>query len=173
MLSGWIVETEAYLGQVDAAAHSYQLRRTPRVSSMYKPSGTIYIYQMHTHNMLNIVTKEAENPQAILIRAVEPDQGIELMESNRLKNGIELTNGPGKLTKAFGITKAYDGGSIFVPPLYVDFSVKREPKSIEATKRVGIPNKGEWTDKLLRYFVANNAYVSSMKKSSVAHSWRM
>lgn len=173
IVSGWIVETEAYLGKEDAAAHSFQLKRTPRLASMYKPSGTIYVYQMHTHNMLNIVTKEENNPQAILIRAVEPDQGIEQMEAYRQKKGIDLTNGPGKLTKAFAVTKSYDGDTIFTPPLYVDFSSKKEPLKIEESKRVGIPNKGEWTHKLLRYSVANNAYVSRMKKSAVAQSWRM
>ena len=71
-VSGFIVETEAYLGEIDAAAHSYQMKKTPRLASMYKEAGTIYVYQMHTQHLLNLVVQEPEIPQAILIRAVEP-----------------------------------------------------------------------------------------------------
>jgi DNA-3-methyladenine glycosylase len=74
--SGYIVETEAYVGVEDMACHTYEGKRTPKVESMYQTGGTIYIYTMHTHTMLNIVTKEKGDPQAVLIRAVEPADGI-------------------------------------------------------------------------------------------------
>lgn len=163
--SGWIVETEAYVGEFDQAAHSFGLRKTPRLKAMYQPAGTIYIYHMHTHTMLNIVAKEAGNPQGILIRAVEPFSGIDLMEERRNMGGINLTNGPGKLTKAMGITKEDYGTSIGDAPLYLSTEQRRTPKQIIATPRIGIPNKGEWTDKPLRFIVAGNPYVSRKKGS--------
>ncbi|HWJ77788.1 MAG TPA: DNA-3-methyladenine glycosylase, partial [Niallia sp.] len=110
--SGYIVETEAYLGIEDMACHSYAGRRTPRLESMYKLGGTIYIYTMHTHQMLNIVTKKAGDPQAVLIRAIEPIDGLEWMERNRKTTGLTVCNGPGKLTKAMEITKILDGDVI-------------------------------------------------------------
>lgn len=163
--SGWIVETEAYVGEFDQAAHSFGLRKTPRLKAMYQPAGTIYIYHMHTHTMLNIVAKEAGNPQGILIRAVEPFSGIDLMEERRNMGGINLTNGPGKLTKAMGITKEDYGTSIGDAPLYLSTEQRRTPKQIIATPRIGIPNKGEWTDKPLRFIVTGNPYVSRKKGS--------
>lgn len=161
--SGWIVETEAYLGEIDAAAHSYGFKKTPRLASMYKEAGTIYIYSMHTHQMLNLVVQEAGIPQAILIRAIEPYTGIELMEERRGKYGITLTDGPGKLTKALAIDKSDDGASINEPPLYLSKTHRRIPKEIGVSARIGIPNKGEWTDALLRYTVIGNPYVSRIK----------
>jgi len=110
--SGYIVETEAYLGIEDMACHSYAGRRTPRLESMYKLGGTIYIYTMHTHQMLNIVTKKAGDPQAVLIRAIEPIDGLEWMERNRKTTGLTVCNGPGKLTKTMEITKILDGDVI-------------------------------------------------------------
>src|SRR5699024_9971839 len=87
LTSGFIVETEAYLGEIDMAAHSYEKRRTPRLASMYKSAGTIYVYQMHTQSLMNLVVQEPDVPEAILIRAVEPFQGIELMKKRRNRTG--------------------------------------------------------------------------------------
>ena len=161
--SGWIVETEAYVGEFDEAAHSFGLRKTPRLKAMYQPAGTNYIYHMHTHTMLNVVAKEAGNPQGILIRAIEPFSGVELMEEGRNMSGINVTNGPGKLTKAMGITRDDYGTSIDEAPLYLSTQQRRIPKEIIATPRIGIPNKGKWTDEPLRFIVAGNPYVSRKK----------
>lgn len=161
--SGWIVETEAYLGEMDQAAHSFGLRKTPRLEAMYQSAGTIYIYQMHTHTMLNIVAKEAGNPQGILIRALEPHSGVELMEQRRNMSGLGVTNGPGKLTKAMGITREDYGTSISEPPLYLSSDQRRIPKNIIDSPRIGIPNKGKWTDEPLRFTVGGNPYVSRKK----------
>lgn len=171
--SGWIVETEAYLGERDQAAHSYQRKRTPRLHSMYQEAGTIYIYQMHTHHMLNLVVQEENIPEAVLIRAVEPGEGISLMEERRRRLFSELTDGPGKLTKAFDITKADDGKDISSPPLYINLNQKRKPKEIAVSPRIGIPGKGEWTDALLRYTVKGNPFVSRRRKSedALGSSW--
>lgn len=162
--SGWIIETEAYLGEIDEAAHSYSLKKTPRLESMYKEAGTIYIYSMHTHQMMNIVVQKKGTPHAILIRAIEPYSGMDLMKKRRNKEGLLLTNGPGKLTKAMGIDKTDNGTLITEKPLYLSQTKKKTPKKINVTARIGIPNKGIWTDALLRYTVDGNPYISGRKE---------
>jgi DNA-3-methyladenine glycosylase len=107
--SGYIVETEAYLWSDDMACHSYNFKRTQKNESMYLPWWHIYIYTVHTHKMLNIVTKQIDTPEAVLIRAIEPAEWIENMEKNRKSNGINLTNWPWKLTKAFEIDDELNG----------------------------------------------------------------
>lgn len=170
--SGWIVETEAYLGEKDAAAHSFRGKHTPRLESMYQEAGTIYVYSMHTHQMLNLVVQEEGVPEAVLIRGIEPVEGRALMEERRGKTDVTITDGPGKLTKAFGIDKSDDGTSILVPPLYLATDTRVIPQEIEKSKRIGIPNKGEWTEALLRYSVKGNPYVSRYKgKKAPNHSW--
>lgn len=144
--SGWIVETEAYLGEIDEAAHSYELRKTPRLESMYKEAGTIYIYSMHTHQMLNLVVQKKGVPHAILIRAIEPYSGMELMKKRRKKEGLLLTNGPGKLTMAMAIDQTDNGTQITEEPLYLSQMKKRNPEKIDVSARIGIPNKGIWTE---------------------------
>lgn len=172
-VSGWIVETEAYLGVVDEACHSYQGKRTPRMEVMYHPAGTIYVYAMHGHHLLNVITQDETKPQGILIRAIEPVSGEELMEERRGRTGIERTNGPGKLTQAMGITKEDNGTHILESPLSIDLLTKREPAMIEESARIGIPNKGEWTEALLRYTVKGNPYISKKRgKVSVDNGWK-
>lgn len=161
--AGWIVETEAYLGAIDMAAHTYRYRSTPRVEAMYDKAGTIYLYNMMGNILLNIVTKEKGNPEAVLIRAVQPALGLELMEQRRGKKKYEITNGPGKMTQAMGITMAEYGHSITKPPLYIDFSNQKKAETILATPRIGIPNKENWTKAPLRYIVEGNPYVSRRK----------
>lgn len=170
--SGWIVETEAYVGIADEASHSFKAKNTPRMKVMYESAGSIYIYKMHTHLLLNVVTKEQGDPQAVLIRAVEPFEGKHIMEERRQKKGIETTNGPGKLTKAMGIMMTDHETSIIEPSLYIDTRQKREPLTVEKSKRIGIPNKGVWTDSLLRFTVKGNPYISRKKgRSSVDNGW--
>ena len=186
ILGGYIVETEAYLGAVDRACHGFEGKRTPKVEALFGKAGTVYIYTMHTHKMLNIVSCEEGNPQAVLIRGIEPVINVERMVENRGKSGILVSNGPGKLTKAMGISDKfnksniseitknfqkitqemnYNSKNIQENVLYIDFENSKIPKKIEISARIGIPNKGIWTEKELRYFVAGNKYVSGMKKS--------
>jgi len=103
IFAGYIVETEAYLGEFDRAAHGYGKKRTPKVEALFEKAGTVYIHSIHSHKMLNIVTCEKGNPQSVLIRAIEPILNVKRMEENRGKSGILVSNGPGKFTKAFGI----------------------------------------------------------------------
>lgn len=162
-VSGFIVETEAYLGALDLAAHSYGNRRTKRTEAMFQKPGTLYIHVMHTHTLLNISTQEEGEPEGILIRAIEPYEGIEYMESQRAKHGFQLTNGPGNLTRALGITMESYGNSIFEGSIYLDNQISRTPNNILLTPRIGVANKGEWTEKPLRYIVEGNPYVSRRK----------
>ena len=144
--SGYIVETEAYLGFKDKAAHGFGGKQTPKVTSLYQRGGTIYGHVMHTHLLINLVTREEGIPEGVLIRAVEPEDGIEAMKINRNKSGFELTNGPGKWTKAFNIPRAIDGSTINQCRLSIDVKNRKFPREIEESARIGIPNKGEWTE---------------------------
>lgn len=158
--SGWIVETEAYLGAEDRAAHSFGNRRTKRTEIMYHEAGHVYTYSMHTHCLVNVVSGEKDVPEAILIRAVEPYEGIDLMYKRRgeKKKEVELTNGPGKLTKALGITMVDYGKTFFGPPIYILDGPK--PASISKGPRIGIDNSGEARDYPYRFWVSGNRFVS-------------
>ncbi|SEA03694.1 DNA-3-methyladenine glycosylase [Thalassobacillus cyri] len=162
--SGRIVETEAYIGPGDRAAHSYGNRRTKRTEVMFGAPGHVYTYVMHTHCLVNVVSGDVLKPEAILIRAVEPLEGINLMYQRRGENKkeIELTNGPGKLTKALGITKSDYGLKFDRPPLYIAEGAK--PDFISTGPRVGIDNSGEARDYPWRFWVTGNRFVSKARK---------
>jgi DNA-3-methyladenine glycosylase len=164
MTAGYIVETEAYIGPGDRAAHSHQNRRTKRTEVMFQRSGLTYTYLMHTHCLFNVVSGGEEKPEAVLVRAIEPVIGIELMKKRR---GIEvltnLTNGPGKLTKSMGITIDDYGRLLTSSPLFIAKGIC--PESISSGKRIGINNSGEARDYPWRFWVTNNKYVSRHQKT--------
>lgn len=157
--AGIIVETEAYIGPGDRAAHSYNNRRTKRTEIMFGEPGFVYTYTMHTHCLVNVVSGELDHPEAVLIRAVEPYYGIDLMYKRR-NVSVEkmLTNGPGKLTKALGITMEDYGRSFIDPPLYLAEGIK--PINISEGKRIGIQNSGEAVDYQWRFWISGNKFVS-------------
>ncbi|SDS88467.1 DNA-3-methyladenine glycosylase [Paenibacillaceae bacterium GAS479] len=161
--AGWIVETEAYCGPHDGAAHSYGGRRTARTEIMFGEPGHAYAHVMHTHCLLNIVSAEAGCPQGVLIRALEPCAGIELMERRRGGNKklAELASGPGKLTQALGITMEDYARSLWKPPLYI--AVGRQAGEIAAGPRIGIDNSGEARDYPWRFWEQGNQHVSGPK----------
>ena len=174
-LAGYIVDCEAYLGPDDEAAHSYGMRDTPRVRAMYEKPGTIYLYTMHTHLILNMITQPVGMPQGVMIRGIEPAEGIEQMISNRHgRRGSAISDGPGKLVEALGITKELYGESIFTSPLHLLPEKRRIPKQIDALPRIGIPNKGIWTERPLRYVVHGNPYITNQRKASIEENngWR-
>ncbi|MGM0844769.1 MAG: DNA-3-methyladenine glycosylase [Bacillota bacterium] len=158
LTSGYIVETEAYMGPEDRAAHSFNNRRTKRTEIMYEEARRVYTYVMHTHCLVNVVSGPVGKPEAVLIRAVEPRDGMDLMLRRRPKRGKELTNGPGKLTKSMGITMEDYGGCFDEGPLYIAEGVK--PESIEMGKRIGIGNSGEARDYPYRFWIKENPYIS-------------
>lgn len=159
LAAGYIVETEAYIGPGDRAAHSYLNRRTKRTEVMFGESGRAYTYVMHTHCLVNVVSGGAGNPEAVLIRAVEPICGEELMhERRRVDHTVKLTSGPGKLTKALGITMEDYGRTLTEPPLYISKGIV--PESISTGTRIGIGNSGEAKDYPWRFWVTGNPFVS-------------
>lgn len=157
--SGIIVETEAYLGAEDQAAHSYRNRRTKRTDIMFGKPGHVYTYAMHTHCLVNVVSAAEGNPQAVLIRAVEPYSGVELMLERRpVDKRVNLTNGPGKLTKALGINMGDYGRPFFEPPLFIAEGFQAE--NIAVGPRIGIGNAGEAKHYPYRFWIADNPFRS-------------
>ncbi|OLO26867.1 3-methyladenine DNA glycosylase [Alkalihalophilus pseudofirmus] len=163
--SGWIVETEAYMGPGDQAAHSFNYRRTNRTEVMFGPPGYVYTYVMHTHCLVNVVSGEVDHPEAVLIRAVEPCTGIELMYKRRekAKKERDLTSGPGKLTKALGIIKEDYGRPFFERPLFIAEGKEIKLEEIAAGPRIGIENSGEAKHYPWRFFIKGNPFVSGGK----------
>jgi DNA-3-methyladenine glycosylase len=159
-----IVETEAYLGETDRACHSFSGRRTNRVESMYLEGGHAYVYLIYgMYFCLNVVTREADCPEAVLVRAVEPlDFEITpalLKKSNRAKLP---TNGPGKLCRYYGIVRADDGLSLFSKRsrLWIEEGAASRRRKHVATTRVGIDYAGDAKDWHLRFYLPDSPFVS-------------
>ena len=159
LTSGMIVETECY-SQDDAASHSYR-GQTERTKVMFGPGGYVYVYFTYgMHYCFNVVSGPAGQGQAVLIRALKPIDGIELMQKRRNKENIhELTNGPAKLVQAMGITKADYGKPLFEGNLYIK-ARKSKPKQIAIGPRIGIKQA---VDTPWRFWIAGNEFVSGTK----------
>lgn len=162
--SGRIVETEAYIGFVDKASHSFAGKRTARNEHMYSSPGTAYVYICYgMHQMMNIVTNKKEIPDAVLIRAIEPLEGIDIMLKRTGKKLLErtVTRGPGNVGKALGIYKHHSGLYLLDDKIYLlDDNYKFSSGKIGVSKRIGVEGAGE--DGLLpyRYYIKANRYVS-------------
>jgi DNA-3-methyladenine glycosylase len=153
---GKIVETEAYFGDKDPASHAYR-KKTKRNFLMFETPGKAYVYFCYgNHWLFNIVAKKDENPGAVLIRALEPIEGIELMKKRRkISNIFNLTNGPGKLTQALGIGKEQNGLDLAGDVLFLESS--NEKFETVKAERIGI-SKGKF--KFLRFYIKDNEFVS-------------
>jgi DNA-3-methyladenine glycosylase len=158
--AGMILETEAYIGPDDKASHASR-GRTPRTSVMFGPAGFAYIYLIYgMHHCLNIVTEREDYPAAVLIRAVEAGEGLELMREQRpILDVRRLTNGPGKLCQAFGIDRRLNGLDLCGEALFIE---DRSTSLIDivATTRVGVDYAGPWKDKPWRFYIAGHPGVS-------------
>lgn len=145
--SGIIVETEAYGGALDRASHAYGNRRTPRTESMFLPGGHAYIYLCYgMHNLFNVVTGPKDIPAAVLIRAVEPQQGIETMLQRRRMKKLEprLTAGPGALAQALGMNRSHDKTDLRGTTIWIeDAGTSISKSSVIASPRVGVHYAGE------------------------------
>lgn len=173
ILAGTIVETEAYVGVKDRAAHSFNGRRSQANEGLYRTGGTIYIYSQRQYFFFDVATQEKDEPQGVLIRAIDPFQGIDTMIKNRHgKSGILLTNGPAKLMQAFGITsRKWDLHPLEDSPFAIDIEHKRKIRKIEALPRVGINQSDPfWAEKKLRFIVAGNPFVSDIKKKDITEN---
>ncbi len=163
--SGIIVETEAYLGITDKAAHTYGGRRTRRNRTMWGAAGHAYVYFVYgMHHCINVVAGETGDPVAVLIRALEPDAGIDTMfdRRRRARRATDLCSGPAKLCQALGIDLGFDGEDLTSSNvLSIASPSSRPPRAtIVAAPRVGIDYAEEWQNEPLRFFVAGNPHVS-------------
>lgn len=175
-LSAAIVETEAYMGPKDKAAHSYNNRRTERNEVMYGPAGFAYVYIIYgMYNCMNVVASKIGLPQAVLIRAVEPAEGEEIMAANRFnrpihelteRERINITNGPGKLCKALNIDRSLNAEDLCGNKLYIAGEMCSEgisnisEENIVTSKRINIDYAEEAADFLWRFYIKGNKYVS-------------
>ena len=139
-VSGVIVETEAYRGPQDRASHAFGGRRTKRTETMYQMGGTAYVYFVYgMYHQFNVVTNVEDIPHAILIRALEPVEGIEVMRERRQgHSGRSLTNGPGKLCIALGIDRQLDAANLLGGRVWIEEGRKVSPRSIACGPRIGI-----------------------------------
>ncbi|MBI3326196.1 MAG: DNA-3-methyladenine glycosylase [Nitrospinae bacterium] len=158
--AGKIVETEAYVGPDDKASHASK-GRTPRTTIMFGPAGYAYVYLIYGfHHCFNIVTEMQGYPAAVLIRAVEPVEGIELMRARRRTHDARnLTNGPGKVCQAFAIDRSFNGADVCGDVLFVE-DRGDSPPAIVLTTRVGVEFAGPWKDKPWRFYIRGHAAVS-------------
>lgn len=165
--SGIIVETEAYAGGGDRASHAFGNRRTGRTEVMFGEGGRAYVYLCYgIHHLFNIVTNVKNVPHAVLIRAIEPLEGIDIMLKRRRKERVlpQLTAGPGAMSEALGIKTQYTGLSLQGPEICIeDRGIKIAEEDIVAASRVGVAYARE--DALLpyRFYVKDNPYVSRGK----------
>lgn len=185
-IGGKIVETEAYTGVLDKAAHVYGGRKTPRVMPMYNKGGTAYIYSIYgMYYCLNSITEKEGEPQGVLIRGIEPLLGLDYIAKKRYKKKYEtltkkemlnLTSGPSKLCIALDIDKRLNNKPLYDNELFianrdkdiVNLLEKEEDKTgkIIASKRIGIDYAEEARDYLYRFYYKDNSYVSKKDRLS-------
>ncbi|MCM1399165.1 MAG: DNA-3-methyladenine glycosylase [Clostridium sp.] len=159
---GKIVEVEAYIGPMDKAAHSYGNRNSARTKIQYGEGGYAYVYLIYgMYICMNIVTNKKDMPEVVLIRALEPLEGIDLMKKRRKTDKIKnLCNGPGKLCQAMGITKENYGDDLCENVLYLEDEIPVPKDCILKTKRINIDYAEEAKDYLWRFSIQDNPYVS-------------
>ncbi|HMT08033.1 MAG TPA: DNA-3-methyladenine glycosylase [Pyrinomonadaceae bacterium] len=165
-VSGMIVETEAYLGVEDRAAHSYGGRRTARNEVTYGVGGHAYVFFIYgKYYQLNVVTGPAEHPHVALIRALQPVDGIELMRERRDgKRDRDLTSGPGKLCIALGIDRSFNGEDLKGDRIWIEKFRSFEDSDIAVGKRIGIDYAEEDAELPLRFWLIGNKFVSRPNK---------
>ena len=165
-LAGLIVEVEAYLGAPDRAAHTFGGRRTPRNASMWLDGGHAYVYFTYgMHFCLNVAAGRPEEPIAVLLRGLEPTEGLPAVRARRrhAKRDSDLCSGPAKLCQALGIDRRLDGVDLTTSPkLFIERARTGvlPDSQIVISKRVGVGYAGEWADKPLRFYIRGNPHVS-------------
>ena len=164
-VSGMIVETEAYLGEIDKGAHSYGGRRTARNEIMYSEGGHVYVFFVYgMYYQLNFVTGQIDHPHAILIRAVEPVEGIETMRERRgVMKDKNLTSGPGKLCIALGVDRSFNGADAVGERIWLEEYRDLKKSEIVTGPRVGIDYAEEFVDMPWRFWVKGNEFVRKVK----------
>lgn len=165
--SGRIVETEAYAGESDRASHAFR-GKTKRTGVMYEPGGRAYVYLCYgIHQMFNIVTGKEALPHAVLVRAAEPLQGIDIMLQRTGKSKMDETiaRGPGNLGKAFGFHTAHTGMIIGGPQLYIaDDGFRVDETLVGMSPRIGVDYAGDHAEWHFRFYLRGNKFVSGKNK---------
>jgi DNA-3-methyladenine glycosylase len=165
--SGRIVETEAYAGEIDKASHAYK-GRTKRTEVMYGEGGVAYVYLCYgIHQMFNIVCNENGTPHAILIRAVEPIAGTDVMMKRTGKKVLDetVTRGPGNVGKAFGFHTSQCGMSLQSDEMFIaDDGFKVKPTDIITSPRIGVDYAGDHAAWHYRFYIRGNKYVSGKRR---------
>ena len=173
LTSGRIVETEAYAGETDKASHAYGGRRTKRTEIMYGRGGTAYVYLCYgIHHLFNVVTNKKNIPHAILVRAVEPLAGVEIMldRTRKTVSDYNLTRGPGNVSRALGISTHDTGKNLSGKEVFIaDDGMRLNKKDIEVTKRIGVDYAAEDSLLLYRFSIKGNRYVSGKTLKSKRH----
>ena len=159
--SGVIVETEAYKGPEDKAAHTYNNRRTSRTEIQFREGGYAYVYMIYgMYFCFNVTANLPIMPEAVLIRALEPLDGVDLMKGRRKTDKLKnLCSGPGKLCAALGINKEDNGEDLCGGKIYILDGGKRKLK-IKTSPRINIDYAEEYKNFLWRYFIEGNEFVS-------------
>jgi len=170
LTTGRIVETEAYAGVIDKASHAYGGRRTKRTEVMFGAGGNAYVYLCYgIHHLFNVVTNRENIPHAILVRAVEPLEGVDIMLQRTGKKRIDytLTKGPGNVSKALGILTDHTGHSLLSDELFITYDGYTPPDNlIAASPRIGVDYAGEDAQLPYRFTLHGNPYVSGKKTHS-------
>ena len=161
-VSGKIVEVEAYRGPEDRASHAFGGRRTKRTETMYGNGGVAYVYFVYgMYYQFNVVSNVMETPHAILVRALEPVEGIELMRERRQTHSDRnLTSGPGKLCIAMGIDRQLDNEDLLGDRVWLEEFETVSARRIARGPRIGIDYAQEWIEKPWRFWIRDNHYVS-------------
>ncbi|GAL76643.1 DNA-3-methyladenine glycosylase II [Nonlabens ulvanivorans] len=165
LTSGIITETEAYRGYDDKACHAHLGRFTDRTKVMYEPGGVAYVYLCYgIHHLFNIITNTDGNADAILIRAVEPVEGIDIMLKRRGKKKLDktLTSGPGNFSKAFALDKSFYGADLTGDEVWIEKSdlLRFRESDIISTTRIGIDYADEDKNLPWRFYLNTSDYIS-------------
>ncbi|MCY6482923.1 DNA-3-methyladenine glycosylase [Clostridium aestuarii] len=169
-IKGRIVETEAYIGNIDKACHAYGGKRTPKLEPLYGKPGIAYVYFIYgMYHCFNAITKKEGSPEGVLIRAVEPLEGLEEMSQLRFKKSYNdltkakkknLTSGPSKLCIALNINKDHNKEDLCGDVLYIEEDDNQNSFEIVEVKRIGIDYAEEAKDFLWRFYIKDNEWIS-------------
>ncbi len=165
--SGRIVETEAYAGVNDRASHAFGGRRTARSEDLYGPPGSVYMYVCYgMHHLFNVITNKKDIPHGVLIRALEPLEGLDQMleRSGKTFADYTITKGPGNLSRALGLSKLNSGKNLFSDEIFIeDDGLRYKKDQIVKTRRIGVESAREDAELPYRFIVKGNPYVSARK----------
>lgn len=164
LTSGIITETEAYCGRNDKACHANNGKRTARTEVMFQQGGKSYVYLCYgVHNLFNITSNIDGLADAILIRAIQPQDGVEIMLERRNKPSLHksLSSGPGTLTKALAIDKSFYGADLQGPDVWIeDIGQQLSPSQVVETTRIGVDYAGEDALRPWRFYIKDSDWVS-------------